>query len=106
AARRLGRRPASASDARLQERRVRDARARAGWKAALAALRRMEREQRDNSRWQWFEARMLELTGDRAGAQAMFEKAAAHSDCHGFLAADRLDRPYALCPWMPDWSEA
>ncbi len=105
-ARLLGQVPDSAYDERLHEWRVREALSRSDWKAALAALRRMGPEQRGNSRWQWFEARMLELTGDRAGAQAMFAQAAAHSDFHGFLAADRLDRPYALCPWMPDWSEA
>src|SRR5690606_5733964 len=43
---------------------------------------------------------------DRAGARVLFARAATKPDFHGFLAADRLDRPYALCPWSPDWSEA
>lgn len=98
--------PESAYDERLHEWRAREALSRSDWRAALAAIRRMGQAQRGNSRWTWFEARMLELTGDRAGAQALFERAARQPDFHGFLAADQLDRPYALCPWMPDWTEA
>ena len=98
--------PESAYDERLHEWRAREALARSGWKAALAAIRKMGPGQRGSSRWQWFEARMLELTGDRAGAQALFASAATRPDFHGFLAADRLDRSYALCPWMPEWTEA
>ena len=98
--------PASAYDERLHEWRVCEALARGDWNAALAALRAMDPALRSRSRWQWFEARMLELTGDRAGARVLFARAATKPDFHGFLAADRLDRPYALCPWSPDWSEA
>jgi soluble lytic murein transglycosylase len=98
--------PEPAYDERLHEWRVREALARSDWKAALAALQKMPPAQRNGSRWQWFEARMLELTGDRTGAQALFARAARQPEFHGFLAADRLDQPYALCPWMPDWSDA
>jgi soluble lytic murein transglycosylase len=98
--------PESAYDERLHEWRAREALSRSDWRAALAAIRRMGEAQRSGSRWTWFEARMLELTGDRAGAQALFERAARQPDFHGFLAADRLGRPYALCPWMPDWTAA
>lgn len=98
--------PDAAYDERLHEWRVREALARSDWKAALAALQKMPAAQRGSSRWQWFEARMRELTGDRAGAQALFAQAAAQPEFHGFLAADRLDRPYALCPWMPDHGAA
>ena len=98
--------PESAYDERLHEWRVREAMARSDWRAALAALERMPPAQRGGARWQWFEARMRELTGDSAGARALFARAARQPEFHGFLAADRLDQPYALCPWMPDWSEA
>ena len=105
-ARRLAAVPASAYDERLHEWRVREALARSDWRAALDAIRRMGDKQRSDSRWTWFEARMAELTGDKAGAQALYRKAAQKSDFHGFLAADRLDQPYALCPWLPDDSAA
>jgi len=96
--------PDGAYDERLHEWRVREALTRSDWKAALTALQKMGEKQRSDSRWQWFEARMRELTGDRAGAQALFVAVAKKPDFHGFLAADRLDQPYALCPWMPDWT--
>lgn len=98
-ARRLAAVPASAYDQRLHEWQVREALARSDWKAALAAIRRMPAEQREDSRWTWFEARTAELTGDGTGAQALYRKAAAKAEFHGFLAADKLDQPYALCPW-------
>jgi soluble lytic murein transglycosylase len=98
--------PESAYDERLHEWRVREAMARSDWRAALAAIRRMGAAQRNTARWTWFEARMLELTGDRAAAQPLFERAARQPEFHGFLAADRLGLPYALCPWMSDWTAA
>src|SRR5690606_10615527 len=59
---------------------------------------RMPAAQRSQSRWTWFEARMRELTGDRAAARPLYAAAARHADFHGFMAADRIDQPYALCP--------
>ena len=98
--------PDSAYDERLHEWRAREALSRSDWKAALAAIQKMGSAQRNDSRWQWFEARMRELTGDSAGAHPLYAQAAARPDFHGFLAADRLKQPYALCPWMPDWTPA
>ncbi|HET6395833.1 MAG TPA: transglycosylase SLT domain-containing protein [Pseudoxanthomonas sp.] len=100
-ARRLAAVPESAYDERLHEWRVREAMARGDWQAALAALRRMPPTQREDSRWRWFEARMLEKTGRQAEAQALLRQAARAATFHGFLAADRLRQPYALCPWQP-----
>src|SRR3546814_3468085 len=78
----------------------REALARSDWPAALAAIKAMGEEQRSGSRWTWFAARLTELTGDKAGAQALYRAAAREPDFHGFLAADRLAQPYALCPWI------
>ncbi len=97
-ARLLNRVPESAYDDRLHEWRVREALARKDWQAALTAIRKMGATQRGQSRWTWFQARTTELTGDRAGATPLFREAAKNSDFHGFLAADRVDQPYALCP--------
>jgi soluble lytic murein transglycosylase len=105
-ARRLASVPLSAYDASLHEWQVREALSRSDWAAALAAIRRMPATQRDDSRWQYFAARTSELTGDAVGARALYAKAAAQSDFHGFLAADRLGQPYALCPWQPVVSHA
>jgi soluble lytic murein transglycosylase len=102
AARRLAAVPAVAYDERLHEWRVREAMARSDWPAALAAVRRMGDKQRGDSRWTYFQARFTELAGDKAAAQALYRDAARKPDFHGFLAADRTDQPYALCPWLPN----
>ena len=98
--RRLAAVPAVSYDERLHEWQVREALSRSDWPAALAAIRRMGDKQRNDSRWTYFEGRLLALTGDAAGAKAAYERAARIPEFHGFLAADRLDQPYALCPWL------
>ena len=100
-ARRLDAVPDSAYDERLHEWRVREAMSRGDWPATLAALRRMGPKQRSDSRWRYFEARMLEKTGQAEQARAAFADAARAPTFHGFLAADKLKQPYALCPWKP-----
>lgn len=100
-ARRLNAVPDAAYDERLHEWRVREAMSRSDWRAALAAIRKMGDKQRRDSRWQYFEARLSELTGDKAGAQALYRDAARKAEFHGFLAADRIGATYALCPWQP-----
>ena len=94
--------PESVYDERLHEWRTREAMARGDWRAALAAIRKMPKAQREDSRWRYFEARLAEKTGDPGEAQRLFREAAKSPTFHGFLAADRLDLPYALCPWIPD----
>ena len=100
-ARRLNAVPDAAYDERLHEWRVREAMSRSDWPAALAAIRKMGDKQRNDSRWKYFEARLSELTGDKAGAQALYRDAARKAEFHGFLAADRIGATYALCPWQP-----
>jgi len=100
-ARRLAAVPASAYDDRLREWRAREAMSRSDWPAALAAIRAMPEAQRGDSRWTYFQARLTELAGDKAGARALYQDAAKKAEFHGFLAADRIGAPYALCPWLP-----
>jgi soluble lytic murein transglycosylase len=105
-ARRLAAVPASAFDDKLHEWQVREAMSRSDWRGALAAIRAMSDKQRSDSRWTYFEGRLLELTGDKSAAQLAYQRAAREPQFHGFLAADRLDQPYALCPWLPQDSAA
>jgi soluble lytic murein transglycosylase len=105
-ARRLAAVPASAYDDKLHEWQVREAMARSDWRGALAAIRAMPDKQRSDSRWTYFEARLLDLTGDKAAAQLAYRRAAREPQFHGFLAADRINQPYALCPWLPNDSDA
>ena len=101
AARQLAAVPASAYDDRLHEARAREAIARKDWPAALAAIRAMPAELRDSSHWSYMAARMSDLTGNHAAAQADYRSAATSTDFWGFLAADKLGQPYALCAYDP-----
>ncbi len=101
-ARRLNAVPESAYDERLHEWRAREAMARGDWPAALIAIGKMPAAQRNDSRWQYFEARLAEKTGNTTEAQRLYRAAATASTFHGFMAADRLKQPYALCPWEPN----
>ncbi len=98
-ARRLNAVPDVAYDEKLHEWRVREAMARSDWKAALAGIRKMGDKQRRDSRWRYFEARLLEIDGDKANAAILYRDAANKAEFHGFLAADRIGSAYALCPW-------
>jgi len=101
-ARRLNAVPDVAYDERLHEWRAREAMARSDWSAALAAIRKMGPKQRGDSRWTYFEARLSEIAGDKTAASRLYRQAATKPEFHGFLAADRIEQPYALCPWLPD----
>lgn len=105
-ARRLNAVPEVAYDERLHEWRAREAMARSDWAGALAAIKKMGAKQRGDSRWQYFEARLSERAGDKAGADRLYREAAKKTDFHGFMAADRLGAPYALCPVQPTDSAA
>ncbi|MFT4198204.1 MAG: transglycosylase SLT domain-containing protein [Pseudoxanthomonas sp.] len=104
-ARRLAAVPEAAWDERLHEWQVREALARSDWPSALAAIRRMGGEQRADPRWRYFEARLLDKTG-QPGAPALYAQAAASPTFHGFLAADRLGQGYVLCPLQAGDSDA
>ncbi|WP_093533540.1 transglycosylase SLT domain-containing protein [Stenotrophomonas rhizophila] len=101
-ARRLNAVPDSAYDERLHEWRAREAMSRGDWPATLAAIRKMEPKQRSDSRWRYFEARMLDKTGKRNEAVPLYREAARAATFHGFLAADQLGQStYTLCPVEP-----
>lgn len=100
-ARRLAAVPASAFDLRLHEWQAREALARGDWPAALKAIQAMDPAQRSQVRWKWFQARMLDKAGQPDQARRLYAEAARTATFHGFLAADRLGQPYALCPREP-----
>ncbi|MEH6417963.1 lytic transglycosylase domain-containing protein [Pseudomonas sp. CGJS7] len=105
-ARRLNAVPEVAYDERLHEWRAREAMSRSDWAGALAAIRKMGAKQRDESRWEYFEARLSERAGDKATATRLYRESAKNADFHGFLSADRLGAPYTLCPIQPTDSAA
>jgi soluble lytic murein transglycosylase len=89
--------PAGAWDARLHEWQFREALARGDEPAALAAIAAMPQAQRADPRWRYFEARLRERAGD-AAARDILGELSAEPNYYGFLAAERIGAPYALCP--------
>ncbi|WP_093143935.1 transglycosylase SLT domain-containing protein [Pseudoxanthomonas sp. GM95] len=100
-ARRLAAVPDGAFDERLHEWQAREALSRGDWASALKAIREMPPTQRGDARWEWFEARMLDKTGQPGQARTLYAEAAKTATFHGFMAADKLGQPYALCAREP-----
>ena len=101
AAQRFAAVPLSAYDERLHEARQREAMQRKDWRGVLNAIQNMGSEQRSSSRWTYFEGRMKELLGDQAGAREAYQRASTKAEFHGYLASDKLNQPYTLCPVFP-----
>ena len=96
-ARRFAAVPASSYDARLHEWRAREALARNDRPAVRRAIAAMDDTQRADPRWRYLDARLRELDGDTS-ARADYASIAREPSYFGFLAADRIEAPYALCP--------
>ncbi|MBT6274883.1 MAG: transglycosylase SLT domain-containing protein [Chromatiales bacterium] len=65
------------------------------WQRVRAALTRLPKAIADQPRWLYWRGRSAEIARQPA-ARAWFARAAADRDYYGFLAADRLARPYSL----------
>ncbi|SFW53541.1 transglycosylase SLT domain-containing protein [Luteibacter sp. UNCMF366Tsu5.1] len=89
--------PGAQSDA-TREWRVRVALARQDWNAALAALDALGESQKDDGEWRYFRAFVLEKLGRQGDAKALYRSVAQEATYFGFLAADRSDASYAICP--------
>ena len=98
---RLAALPASAQTDTSREWRARVALARQDWPALLAALDAMPATQQDNDEWRYFRARALATTGHADQARTLFEVLAQQPTYYGFLAADRVQSDYAICPLEP-----
>ena len=105
AAQRFARGPAGAYDERLHEWRAREALARGDYKATRSAIAAMGEVQRADARWRYVDARLRERLGEKTAARADFAALAREPTYYGFLAADRLQAPYALCPLKVDADE-
>lgn len=86
---------APADDA-VREWRVRAPLAREEWKDVLASIERMDENGREAPAWRYWRARALEALGQPTLAEEQFLSLAESRGYYGFLAADRLERPYAL----------
>lgn len=95
-ARRFSKVPEGAWDERLHEWQMREALARGDDAAALTAIAAMPDTQRNDPRWRYFAARLRERRGDLS-ARDSYAALAGEANYYGFLAAERIDAPYALC---------
>lgn len=89
--------PGAQTDA-TREWRVRVALARQDWTAALAALDALGEAQKDDGEWRYFRALVLGRLGRQGEAKALYRSVSQEATYFGFLAADRIDTAYAICP--------
>ncbi|HPG93954.1 MAG TPA: transglycosylase SLT domain-containing protein [Dokdonella sp.] len=90
--------PAEAEDDVSREWRVRVALALSDWNETLVALDRMSDTQKADARWRYLRARVLTRLDRKAEAEPIFADVAREANFHGFLAADWIGQPYAICP--------
>jgi soluble lytic murein transglycosylase len=95
---RLAALPAAAQTDATREWRVRVALAQQNWPAVLDAIDAMPPAQKQDGEWRWFRARALSALGRDAEARRVLTTLAEEPTFFGFLAADRLDVPYGICP--------
>lgn len=92
--------PEAAVDGPVREWRVRVSLRQGDWAAALRGLEQLSPVEQASPRWRYWRGRTLEALGRTEEAQAVYRSLASQRDYHGFLAADRLNLPYAI-PSIP-----
>ena len=90
--------PAAAQTDASREWRVRVALAEQDWPAVLAAIGALTDTQRQDGEWRYFRARALAAMGRTDEAQQQLSTLATEPTFFGFLAADKIQQPYAICP--------
>ncbi|OOG25570.1 lytic murein transglycosylase [Thioalkalivibrio denitrificans] len=88
--------PETVFDGQLREWHVRAALAAGDWAEVLKATERMDAAQRQDHAWRYWRARALGELGRDAEAAELFEALAGERNFYGFLAADRVERPYRI----------
>ncbi len=88
--------PADLADARVREWSARAALRAADWPALEQALRNLPEDQLRMPEWRYWRAVALEHLGEAEPARELLESLAGRRHYYGFLAADRLGRPYAM----------
>jgi soluble lytic murein transglycosylase len=90
--------PKDAEDDMSREWHVRIALAAGDYKETLAALDDLSAAQQADSRWKYLRARVLTKLDRKPDAEPIFADVAREASFHGFLAADWIGEPYAICP--------
>jgi len=66
------------------------------WQTGLRFLAMLPETEQQENEWRYWKARMLERTGSTWKAHALYRDLAAERSYYGFLASDRIDRPYSM----------
>ncbi len=66
------------------------------WDLLVESIPTLDAKQRKRTMWRYWLARALEQQGEEEEAHAMYLELAERRDYYGFLAADRLEVPYAI----------
>jgi soluble lytic murein transglycosylase len=86
---------------RLRTKEVSDARLKVAvhhndWDAILNTYEQLPEEELRSDKWQYWQARAVEMIGDRDASQAALSKLAQMRNYYGFLASARVLQPYAM----------
>ncbi len=98
AVRQLADLPASAQTDATREWRVRAAVAKGDWKAAEAAIEALTPDEVQHDEWRYWQARIAQKLGHATTAADDYDALARETTFYGFLAADRANLPYSICP--------
>lgn len=90
--------PAAAQTDTTRAWRVRVALSTGDWNKVSAALDALTAEQSRDTPWRYWRARTLAKLGQPDKARTIFSSLADKANYYGFLSADWLDQPYAVCP--------
>lgn len=93
--------PPEAVDGSVRAWGVRVSLQRRDWPRVLAAIEALPGAQQAEDRWRYWKGRALEAAGEIERARLIYDELSAESDYYGFLAADRVGRPYALSDATP-----
>ncbi len=88
--------PDSHASTSTREWRIRVALFNNDWPAALRWMDKLEPQERDSELWTYWRGRALENSGAAGDALTVFTRLSGERSYHGFLAADRLHRPYQM----------
>ena len=95
---RLAALPTAAQNDATREWRARIALAEQDWSAVLAAINAMTDTQQSDGEWRYFRARALTALERSGESGQLMTVLAREPTFFGFLAADKLNQPYAICP--------
>jgi soluble lytic murein transglycosylase len=64
------------------------------WQELIRGINNLQSEQKEQFQWRYWKARALEQLGKEAMAAANYSDISANTNYYGFLAADRIGKPY------------